>query len=628
MGVTCDDCRNEHLLQCAYERQSEQFDGASDWGLHIFSDDTQLRHAGYRAVIEDIGLKPSPACHTVESAAQGHMHVTAPALEAIVTRTVGHPFRLLALTSTGSDANNLLWDAAAIQASLLAGRHVKGYVMIQSFGYGGARGQMAALTSRSFLSAGRTAALDTDLVAMRSQLICPVPLGVAYMHEVGLLAQQEVPGIELYSKACQVKMEANAAAILRDAARFPESAWADAAAAEKYVLDVAAAATASAAAGQGQMLRPNPLTDLEKAAIALMSWRFQELSIGVFLVETFTSDDLLGYSYGFLLAIRHLTAAKGVLLAVDDIMMALRTGQLFSYMHYPAFYPDLVTFGKGFQVCGVAQVSPPDCSPSYTQHSSRSKLFNGLDLSKLGGRVTTGGADRLAMERSVALLSEFAGASLASNSVKLGSKLVEQAVALFRAKGVQRYIRGMAGIWASDALFGGMLRQNLNHSRIIMRLDMTEALVEEVFSTVLKRVNPEAAEARKQPVFPTPSTSNAPKPNTLSKRVDTYLALQEASIEAEIARLEQMRIEVKCQRIALNTNATPSGSVGAGSRAVGAGSGAVGAGSGAVGVVAQVGVGSHGGGWRVWGVVVVVTSTAGDGPGVWMHGIVIHEAPC
>ena len=226
------------------------------------------------------------------------------------------------------------------------------------------------------------------------------------MSEIGPLAggQPLPPGLQLSSSNCEKSVREMASAIEREASSAGQAPWDDAMAASKYVDQVAAAPGSSYTT-----LRPNPLQEVERAALAVLSSRMDHLKhttpVGVVLIETLTSDSLLGYSYGFLLALRYLTARKGVLLAVDEVMMGLRTGRFFSYLHYPAFYPDLVTFGKGFQICGLASVPPAD-APDFVQHSSRSPLLASLDLSCVGGYVTTGGSDRAVLERARALLWE------------------------------------------------------------------------------------------------------------------------------------------------------------------------------------------------------------------------------
>lgn len=523
------------------------FDGASEYGMFVLSTGSQLRSVEYRNIMKTLALDPTPPCHSVESMSLGHIHMCMPQLEACIANIAGHPIKILALTSTGTDANNILWDVANMQASHLSGAQRKGYVMIQDGGYGGARGPISALSSRLFMNEGRDFAPDPDIQALRPLLVCPLPLGWGYMSEVGELSRRPVPGIRLYSRSCEAMVDSRCKAILAEAEGSPAAAKEDAKAAAAYVRQMATVLRELPTS----TLIPGPITEVEEAAITVISARMSQVHVGVLLIETFTSNDLMGYSYGFLLALRHLTAAKGVLLAIDDIMMALRTGRIFSYLHYPAFMPDLVTFGKGMQACGVAQVLLPPDAPAYMMHGSRSAVLRGLQLSYVGGRVTSGGADRMTMERAVALLSEYEAQGLESNSILLGSTFVDQAVSLFVRKGVQRYVRGMAGIWSSDAAFGGMLRQNLVHARIIMRLDMHTDLLKEVFTAVGRRANPDSVQAAMQSQ---PSTSVSPPPSSTaplvasSQQVDSDLALQEQAVVCEIERLQKSLVELKLRR--------------------------------------------------------------------------------
>ncbi|EFJ39942.1 hypothetical protein VOLCADRAFT_100329 [Volvox carteri f. nagariensis] len=492
-ALTCNDCESGHLHFCSFKLECELFDGSSEYGLCVLSDGSELRSADYHNLIKTLALDPSPPCHTVESAAKGHIHVAVPQLEVAMQNITGHPIKILALASTGTDANNLLWDVANLQASHLSGAHQKGYMMLQDGGYGEARGPIAALSSRLFVHDGRANAQDPDILALRPLLVCPLPLGWSYMSEVGELSRRKIEGIHLFSSSCEAMVSTRSKAIIAEAKSAPPAAKEDAKAAATYVRQVA---TALHQQSDSSTLIPAPLTETEEAAITVVSSRMHQVHVGVILIETFTSNDLMGYTYGFLLALRHLTAAKGVILAIDDIMMALHTGHIFSYLHYPAFFPDLITFGKGLQACGVAQVFPPPDAPAYIQHSSRSTALMGLDLSRLGGRVTNGGVDRITLERAIAILEEFMARDLKGNSISLGSTFIDEACSLFARKGVQRYLRSMAGIWASDAAFGGVLRQNLLHVRVIMRLDMHTDLLKEVFTAVGKHTNPEAQEGR------------------------------------------------------------------------------------------------------------------------------------
>jgi adenosylmethionine-8-amino-7-oxononanoate aminotransferase len=276
--------------------------------------------------------------------------------------------------------------------------------------------------------------------------------------------------------------------------------------------------------------------------------------VGVLLIEMFTSNTLMGFSYAYLLALRYITAVKGVLLAVDDVMMGLRTGRVFSYLHYPAFYPDLVTFGKGFQISGVASVTPPPDAPTYIHHISSSPNRPGVDLGGLGGRVTTGGADRPAMERAVALLWEWDSQKLGQNSTALGSALLEQASALFVAKGITRYIRGIGAIFSSDATFGGVLRQNLLHARVLMRLDISPSLVREVFRVVLNRREPEAACALQEPALQlTSNRTLASKESAVQSAVERHLAETEQALVADIRRLEESLLHIQHRRSQIGT---------------------------------------------------------------------------
>ncbi len=99
---------------------------------------------------------------------------------------------------------------------------------------------------------------------------------------------------------------------------------------------------------------------LEKNALAAIREKFSQNApaIGGFLLEPILgSKGVYFYRPEFLRALRQLCDEFQIPIFADEILNGGgRTGKFFSYQLYEGFEPDFVTFGKGLQVAGVAQV--------------------------------------------------------------------------------------------------------------------------------------------------------------------------------------------------------------------------------------------------------------------------------
>lgn len=87
--------------------------------------------------------------------------------------------------------------------------------------------------------------------------------------------------------------------------------------------------------------------------------------IGGILIEPILgAKGVFFYRTEFLLRLRALCDELGIPIFADEILTGGgRTGKFFAYQHYQGFLPDYITFGKGFQVSGIAFVSRLVTSP-------------------------------------------------------------------------------------------------------------------------------------------------------------------------------------------------------------------------------------------------------------------------
>jgi hypothetical protein len=137
---------------------------------------------------------------------------------------------------------------------------------------------------------------------------------------------------------------------------------------------------------------------------------------------------------------------------------------------------------------------------------------------------------------------------------------MRQVASLFLDKGIRRFIRGIGGIWASDAQFGGVLQQNLVHARIIVCLDIDPALVAQVFRLVLRKRNPEAAVTLKSEVIPSqpvgklharPCSTAPVEQATLLATEAFHLAAHEEAILRDIECLQRLQLQPQKRRAIL-----------------------------------------------------------------------------
>lgn len=407
--------------------------------------------------------------------------------------------------------------------------------MVQEGATCAVRGPLACLSSRSYSVYGEAAGFrDPSMVGLRSTLVVPTPVSDGYMQEVGLLSAQlgsqglggDILGAggsgggggsssrsrtpssssprtscdaesTLYSKRAQLlQLEAQGASPDAHAAASCAAEYVDAVRQQPFRRDVV----------------PGQLSEEERACLVVLAQRWRALAarghpVGVLLIELTTAHTLEGYSYAFLLALRHLCATGGVLLAVDDVMLGMRTGRLLSYMHYPGFYPDLVTFGKAFQVSGMLRVLPrmAEGSGLAVMHGfTATGAFDSFSLAWVGGWLTNGGADRLVAERGLATVQAWLSQQLAGRSLAVGRAVLGRTARLIAESGNRlAFIRGWPLIFFTNAGFNQEAREASLYGRFILPADMDPAVVPKVLTRVHRRgVNAEAAAVRQPPEFP------------------------------------------------------------------------------------------------------------------------------
>jgi len=71
-------------------------------------------------------------------------------------------------------------------------------------------------------------------------------------------------------------------------------------------------------------------------------------TVSVLVLELFCHRDMQSFRVPFLLALRKQCDELNIAIWLDDTLVALRCGALFSYLHFPGFQPDVVAVGKHF----------------------------------------------------------------------------------------------------------------------------------------------------------------------------------------------------------------------------------------------------------------------------------------
>ena len=133
------------------------------------------------------------------------------------------------------------------------------------------------------------------------------------------------------------------------------------------------------------------LEKLETKALAQIEQKIttNKVPIGGLLIEPILgAKGVMFYRPEFLTKLRALCDKHKVPIMADEILTGGgRTGKFFGYQHYKGFEPDFVTFGKGLQVAGIAQVSRGRGAPSYRSPHGMTTLHAYSESLLKGARV-------------------------------------------------------------------------------------------------------------------------------------------------------------------------------------------------------------------------------------------------
>ena len=107
-------------------------------------------------------------------------------------------------------------------------------------------------------------------------------------------------------------------------------------------------------------------------------------NIGVLLFEIFTADGVRGHTASFLAALRALCTKLQISLVLDDTMMSMRCGLLFSYLHYADLcIPDYIIVGKPWQTPMLIATGKPQGTPTRINGAVYSAMRKTLHLLRL-----------------------------------------------------------------------------------------------------------------------------------------------------------------------------------------------------------------------------------------------------
>jgi hypothetical protein len=138
----------EHL--CDDARGTRVVDFNQDWGrMALPEDDFRMNTPSYKKFINEVAFCHSTATHTELD--EDLTHKWQLPVDKELTRMTGDPVTILALTSSGSDANNLLVDLAAhlVNKDVPEGEPARrSCVLVMREGSAAARGYLAHFSSR------------------------------------------------------------------------------------------------------------------------------------------------------------------------------------------------------------------------------------------------------------------------------------------------------------------------------------------------------------------------------------------------------------------------------------------------------------------------------------------------
>jgi len=136
---------------------------------------------------------------------------------------------------------------------------------------------------------------------------------------------------------------------------------------------------------------------------------------GVILEPILGPSGVLFYQTSFLLRLRALCDELGIPIIADEILTCGgRTGKFFGFEHYPGFEPDLLTFGKGVIVSGIA---------TYVRTRAAPKSLKRFDFSV--SRNTTIQHHPEPLLKAAQILTRIANDNLMKNAQEVGNYFLE-----------------------------------------------------------------------------------------------------------------------------------------------------------------------------------------------------------
>ena len=223
------------------------------------------------------------------------------------------------------------------------------------------------------------------------------------------------------------------------------------------------------------------LTDCELSCLQTLQDRFNDphRHVGVLFIELITSDEVRGMRRTFLIRLRALCTEHNVILVLDDCMISIRCGYLFSFMFYKKdFIPDFVLVGKHW-------------GPGYLFKLSSCGIDDRI-LHGLSG-IATCPVDNLSILKTIMFLEVVRDHKIIHHCYEIGKELKKnrnnEAYRIFGLKSntkVRARVQGIGVIFKTDLYFGrGISSENLEFQRILPPFDIEIPLLISSLRTVL-----------------------------------------------------------------------------------------------------------------------------------------------
>jgi len=208
------------------------------------------------------------------------------------------------------------------------------------------------------------------------------------------------------------------------------------------------------------------LTRTENRAATVLEKTLKKGDVGVVLVEFFVARTGMRMSDAMLLRIQHLCQRHDVYLVLDDTMMSLRCGRLFSFEYLDGFLPDFVILGKHWLVGLLLRILPPGPSRDHC-----------IDLRYLCG-LPTCAADPCEVLRSIHIAKLVKKHNILASCVRIGSTVRRIVEAEFG--GAPGFVIHQIGSFIyTNARFGRLSTVNIEYNRLLPHFLMTDSEIKE-----------------------------------------------------------------------------------------------------------------------------------------------------